>query len=170
MPVTLIDDGVQLRPTGAVDLDFVCSVEQAIEYRGLIGQWSVEKHFDACRRFDQEHLIIERSSDKTPVGYLITYDLRREGLGVYLKRIAVATPAQSIGRRALRLLVTHAFAELRSDLVWLDVHRTNERAQRAYMAVGFTNDDTSSFDRTAADSFVGRAREGDMVMQIWSNL
>jgi len=54
--------------------------------------------------------------------------------------------------------------------VWLGVHHNNERAQRAYKAVGFTNADISSFDRTAADPFVGPALEGDMVMQIRSNL
>jgi ribosomal protein S18 acetylase RimI-like enzyme len=167
--VALSDEAVRLRPTGAIDLHFVCSVEQAAEYQGLIGQWSAEQHFEACQRFDQEHLIIERAVDKNALGYLIAYDLRRHGLGFYLKRIAVETPSMGVGRRALRLLVAHAFTELRSDSVWLDVHRTNERAQRAYAAAGFTIVDASTFDRAAVDPLVGPAPEDNLVMRIRSD-
>jgi diamine N-acetyltransferase len=159
---------VRLRPTGAIDLPFVCSVEQAPENEGLIGRWSPKRHFEACQRFDQEHLIIEQSSNKQPLGYLIAFDLRRHGLGVYLKRIAVATPSQGIGRCALRLLIAHAFNELRADFLWLDVHRGNERAQRAYQAVGFFAADSTWFDRALADQFAGSAPNDNLVMMIRS--
>jgi len=167
--VALSDESVRLRPTGAIDLQFVCSVEQAPENEGLIGQWTPEQHFEACQRLDQEHLIIEQSSNKQPLGYLIVFDLRRYGLGVYLKRIAVATPSQGIGRRALRLLIAHAFNELRADFLWLDVHRGNERAQRAYQAVGFFAADSTWFDRTLADPLAGPAPEDNLVMLIRSD-
>lgn len=164
--MTLSDEAVQLRPTGAIDLQFVCALEQAPEYQGLIGQWSAEQHFEACQSYDREHLIIERSVNKQPVGYLIAFDLRRHGLGIYLKRIVVETPARGIGRHALRLLITHAFKGLQADLLWLDVYRVNERAHRAYSAVGFNFADSSAFDRSTADRYVGPADEDSVVMVI----
>ena len=100
------------------------------------------------------------------MGYLIAYDLRRHGLGIYIKRMAVATPSAGTGRLALGLFLTHAFEESRADSVWLDVYRTNERAQRAYAAVGFSQADDAAFDRALANSLVEHIPDECLVTRI----
>jgi RimJ/RimL family protein N-acetyltransferase len=158
--------GVRLRPSGPNDLEFICSLEGRPEYRGLIGHWVAEEHLDALHRPDREHWIIERLPEAAPVGYLIAYDLRSHGFGMYLKRITVATPSVGIGRQALGLFLTHSFDELGADTVWLDVYRSNERAQRAYAAVGFTVVDAAAFDRTLADKLIGPNPPDCLLMRI----
>lgn len=159
-------DHLRLRPTTEGDLSFVLTLEHAPENRGLIGQWTVAEHLDSLGNPEREHWIIERARDGTSMGYLIAYDLLRQGLGIYIKRIAVTTPSAGTGRLALRLFLTHAFEESRADSVWLDVYRTNERAQRAYAAVGFSQVANTAFDRALANSLVEHIPEDCLVMRI----
>jgi RimJ/RimL family protein N-acetyltransferase len=52
----------------------------------------------------------------------------------------IADRGRGIGRRALRLVLDRAFGELGAHRVWLDVKPHNERALRAYRAVGFVHE------------------------------
>jgi RimJ/RimL family protein N-acetyltransferase len=73
------------------------------------------------------------------LGYLISYDVRAAGYGIYIKRIALAEKSRGVGRAALRAFIDHAFRDLHAGSVCLAVWDHNLRAQRAYAAVGFVD-------------------------------
>ncbi len=52
----------------------------------------------------------------------------------------MATKGEGLGREALELVLAHAFGELGAHRVWLEVKVDNERARRAYAAVGFVDE------------------------------
>jgi len=108
---------VRLRRTAEADLDFVLALEHHPDQLPFIGQWTRDEHRDAIAREDREHWIIERASDGMSLGYLISYDVRAAGYGIYIKRIALAEKSRGVGRAALRAFID----------------------QRAYAAVGFVD-------------------------------
>ena len=131
------DGDIRLRRTADADLDFVLALEHHPDQQPFIGQWTRDEHRDALARADREHWIIERASDAERLGYLIAYDVRAIGYGIYIKRIAIGEKSHGIGRVALRAFLDHAFRDLGADSVCLAVWYNNPRAQRAYAAVGF---------------------------------
>jgi diamine N-acetyltransferase len=135
--VGIVDTIVGIRPTTASDLDFVTALERHPDQLAFIGQWPREEHLAAIERSDREHWIIESAASRAMLGYLITYDVRAAGYGVYVKRIAVSDKARGVGRRALHAVADHAFRDMQAASVCLAVRRFNERAQRAYRALGF---------------------------------
>lgn len=126
-----------IRLTRLEDLDIVIGLETDPDNQQYIGSWSVAKHAATIDRSDREHWIIEDDSTNEILGYLIVYDLTKEGNGVYVKRIAVTQKGTGIGRVAMQIFVAHAFDALGADFVWLAVRPDNERAQRSYRRVGF---------------------------------
>jgi|SRR5215218_4940108 len=57
-----------------------------------------------------------------------------------LRRIVIGPRGRGLGRRALELVLEHAFGALCAHRVWLDVKVHNERARRAYAAAGFVHE------------------------------
>lgn len=127
---------IALRPTTPEDLDFVIALERDDENRPFIGQWSREEHLAAIDRADREHWIVADGAGAR-LGYVILYDVRSMGQGVYVKRIAIGPKSAGVGRRALAQLVEHACRDLGAEFVTLGVIPHNHRAQKAYRAVGF---------------------------------
>ena len=83
---------MRLRPSREADLEWITALERHPGNRELIGQWSDDEHADAIAgRQGREHWIIER--DGARAGYLIAYDCRAAGAGIYVKRILVAEKA-----------------------------------------------------------------------------
>jgi ribosomal protein S18 acetylase RimI-like enzyme len=127
---------VSLRPSTAADLGYVTALERHPDTRELIGQWSDAEHLDAiARRFAREHWVIEREG--TRAGYLIAFDARAEGAGIYVKRILVADKEKGTGKAALTAFLDGAFARPGVDFVWLQVRERNARAQAVYTGLGF---------------------------------
>ena len=126
---------VVLRAVSPADLDFILSLEHRPENRIYIGRWSREEHLASLAMPDRRHLLIE-SGDRTPLGYLVAYDRIDAGFGIYVKRIAVATPAQGTGRAALTSFLEGPWTAA-APFVCLAVRSYNERAQRIYRAAGF---------------------------------
>ena len=98
-------------------------------------------------RADREHWIIERTSDGARLGYLIAYDARATGYGIYVKRIALAEKGAGVGRASLQQFIRHAKDTHDTDVVSLAVRGHNERAQRCYRAVGFEVVDLDQAER-----------------------
>ena len=127
---------VALRPTREADLAFVTTLERRADHLDAIGQWSDEQHLAAIHNRDaREHWIIER--DGRPAGYLIAYDCRAAGAGVYVKRLLVDEKERGTGRAALSRFLEMAFARPGVDAVWLIVRNDNHRAQAVYTKLGF---------------------------------
>lgn len=128
--------GISLRPSTPADLAFTTALERHPDNRDSIGQWIDAEHLSAIAGENRRsHSIIER--DGQPEGYLIAYDRRDEGAGIYVKRLLVNGKGRGTGSEALRIFVEKAFAEGRTELVWLLVRDWNERAQAVYRKLGF---------------------------------
>ena len=133
-------EGVSLRPTTPQDLAFVTALERHPDNRELIGQWSDAEHLDAIARRDgREHWIIEREGRLA--GYLIAFDGREHGRGLYVKRILVGDKERGTGKAALAAFLEEAFARPGVAFVWLQVRDTNLRAQAVYDGLGFVRID-----------------------------
>lgn len=153
-----------LRPTTVEDLDFVLALERDPENTPFIGQWSRQEHLEAIARPDREHWLVEQPSTGERLGYLIAYDLRHAGCGVYVKRIVLADKSRGLGRAALRRFVEHAFGNLDAPYVWLAVYPRNERAQRSYRAVGFTDFAAGESERARHSAAAERTANDNILM------
>lgn len=161
--------GIRLRPTAVADLDFVLALEHHPDQASFIGQWTRDEHIATLERADREHLIIE--ADGALLGYLISYDVRAAGYGLYIKRIAIAEKSRGIGRAALRAYFEHVGHRYGAEAVWLAVRDHNARALRAYAAVGFARVEMTpaEFDRFVA--VVDRPLDRCLIMRVsaWSS-
>jgi ribosomal protein S18 acetylase RimI-like enzyme len=133
---------VTLRPSLPGDLGFVTALERHPDNRDFIGQWSDAEHLAAMAGAQgRSHSIIER--EDAPAGYLIAYDCRAQGAGIYVKRLLVADKERGTGKAALRAFLERAFERDRAELVWLLVRDWNARAQAVYRGLGFERFDPS---------------------------
>jgi ribosomal protein S18 acetylase RimI-like enzyme len=125
-----------LRRSRPADLGFVTALERHPDNRDFIGQWSDAEHLAAMAGENaRTHSIIER--DGSPAGYLIAYDCRAQGAGIYVKRLLVADKERGTGKAALRAFLEQAFERDHAQLVWLLVRDWNARAQAVYRGLGF---------------------------------
>lgn len=142
---------VRLRPTLPDDLPYVTALERHPANRELIGQWSDEEHLAAIRReAGREHWIIERGSARA--GYLIAYDCRRAGAGIYVKRILIEEKNAGTGRAALAAFLDEAFARPGVDAAWLIVRNGNARARKVYESLGFARFEPRGEEATRYDA------------------
>ena len=112
------------------------ALERRPDHLEAIGQWSDAEHLEAIgRRNGREHWIVERGG--RPAGYLIAYDCRAQGAGVYVKRILVDAKGRGTGQAALAAFLRDAFARPGVDAVWLIVRNGNDRARAVYSKLGF---------------------------------
>ena len=112
------------------------TLERRPDHLQAIGQWTDAQHLEAIRREGgREHWIIER--DASPAGYLIAYDRRAQGAGIYVKRILVDAKERGTGKAALRIYLELAFARPGTQVVWLIVRNDNSRARAVYESLGF---------------------------------
>lgn len=155
---------VWLRPTEAADLGFVLALERNPANAGFVGQWPVEEHAEAIARPDREHWVVESLAHE-PCGFLIVYDLRAAGLGMFVKRMVVAEHGRGAGRAALTALSVRVFDRLDAECLWLVVHRDNRRAQRAYRAAGLREIDLDEPARRRRQRLVGGFADQRLVME-----
>jgi RimJ/RimL family protein N-acetyltransferase len=142
---------VTLRPSASSDLAFITALERHADNRELIGQWSDTEHLDAIAgRERREHWIVEREG--WPAGYLIAYDCRSQGAGIYVKRVLVADKERGTGTAALSAYLAAAFARPGVDGVWLIVYEGNLRAQAVYTKLGFRRFEPKGQEKTRYDT------------------
>lgn len=130
------DADLSLRPTGDADLDFVVATERDPEASPFVTVRAREQHLEIVERDrGREHLIVEVAGE--PAGFAIVAGLGRPHNNIEVGTYVIARRGEGLGRRALRLIVERCFAEHGAHRVWLDAVDHNDRARRAYEAVGF---------------------------------
>jgi ribosomal protein S18 acetylase RimI-like enzyme len=155
-----------LRRTLSSDLAAIVEIERHPENAPFIGQWSLEQHAECLAADGQEHLTIAYAEGGDPAGYLIAYDLTAHGFGIWVQRIAVTDKSRGAGRAALAAYLSRAMPLLNAETAVLDVMKNNERAQRAYRAVGFAPVDLPAAERARLAELVGGIDDGVIVMQL----
>ena len=155
-------DGVTLRRSVPADLDFVIELERRPDHIEVIGQWTELEHLSAMQSPRREHWIAER--DAVRAGYLIAFDGRSAGVGIYLKRILVADKGRGTGRSALMRFIGHALLELEAPFVWLHVRDGNVRAQALYRSLGLRRFDPTPDVARVLDAVAEPAEKGGFRM------
>jgi len=128
---------VRLRPTMQSDLDFVLSLEQDPANLPYITPWEKIQHEAAIRFPDFRHFIIETGPGLEAGGFLILIGCRNPHQSIELKRMVVRDKQQGFGRAALRVVKKIAFDDLGAHRFWLDIKKSNSRAQSLYRSEGF---------------------------------
>jgi RimJ/RimL family protein N-acetyltransferase len=128
---------VRLRPTMQSDLDFVLSLERDPVNLPFITPWERLQHEAAIRFPDFRHFIVETGPGLEAGGFMILIGCRNPHLAVELKRMVVRDKQQGFGRAALKVAKKIAFDDLGAHRFWLDVKKTNARAQALYASEGF---------------------------------
>ncbi|HET9371434.1 MAG TPA: GNAT family N-acetyltransferase [Vicinamibacterales bacterium] len=157
---------VRLRRTAPADLAFILPLEHHPDNRDLIGQWTCEEHLVTMARSDREHWTMVNEQE-TPLGYLIAYDSRTDGYGIYIKRIAVAERSRGVGRVALAAFLDHIWRDSDADLVTLAVRGHNARAIHVYEIVGFETWALTPGQRAAMTELVDPIPDDCLVMRAW---
>ena len=161
-----VDPRVALRPTCGDDLDFVLALERHPDNSPWIGQWPRAQHEAALASKDREHWLITRAADGERIGFLLAFDLRASGHGVYVKRIALADKGRGLGSEALGWFAARAFGELDATHVWLSVYANNARAQRTYRGLGFAVETLTPERRAELGTAVDRFSDRSVVMML----
>lgn len=126
---------ISLRSTRPDDVEFVLAAERSPDARPWITLREREEHLAAIAWEEADHLIVE--ADGEPVGFALLFGVGSRHRSMEIRTIVISRPGEGVGREALRLIIDRAFAAHGSHRVWLDVIDHNERARRAYAAVGF---------------------------------
>lgn len=129
---------IELGATTEADLDFVLACEGDPDTSPYIRGSSRAEHLELIDAADAEHLLIVE--DGKPAGFALLAGLTGVDDTIEIRRIVVTQRGQGLGRRALALIVHRCFKHHGVHRVWLDAITTNERAQRAYAAVGFVRE------------------------------
>ena len=136
----MVSPSIQLRPTTAADLDFVLTVERAPENAAFIGQWSRDRHLQACETLNECHWTILDRETQERVGYVILLEAQNPDQSMQIKRIAIAQKGRGFGKAALQQVLHKAFLELNAHRVWLDVMEDNPLAHSLYRKLGFVEE------------------------------
>jgi RimJ/RimL family protein N-acetyltransferase len=117
------------------DIPFIMATERLPGNEGLVGRWEREEHARALA--DPSNAYFVGVADGTPVGFVIVQHWASPERATLIRRIIVADRGKKIGRELLSRVIDTIFAETDASRVWLNVFPHNERAQRAYGALGF---------------------------------
>ncbi len=117
------------------DIPFIMATERRPGYEALVGRWDEPKHRAAMT--DGRHAYFVGRREGAPIGFLIIRDWNSPERVSLLKRIAVAEPGEGNGKQLLRAALDVVFEQTTIHRLWLGVFPENERARRAYEAVGF---------------------------------
>ena len=131
---------IWLTPTTASDLDFVLAAEQAAENARFVGQWSRDRHLQACQQPDERHWLVINAATQVPAGYVILLGVQDPNQSLLIKRIVITQKGQGFGRAALEQVLSQAFLELDAHRVWLDVMEDNPYARSLYDRLGFVEE------------------------------
>ena len=129
---------LRLRPAELGDIDFILALEAEDDASQWIRRWSRARHEQALGEPDEATLIVEAGSQR--LGFVLLGGLTSEVHSIELRRIVVRPRGEGLGRRTLRLILDLAFDQLGAHRVSLDLKVENDRARRAYEAVGFVHE------------------------------
>jgi RimJ/RimL family protein N-acetyltransferase len=148
---------VSIGRASKTDLPFVMATERSEGYDALVGRWDEAQHLAAMD--DPHYAYFLASVGATPVGFAIVRDWASVERVTCVKRIAVSNPGNGLGRRLLAAVVGAIFKDTNAHRVWLGVFLENERARRAYEAVGFKAEGVAR-----GSAFFGGVHRDELIM------
>jgi diamine N-acetyltransferase len=150
---------LQLIQGTADDIAFVMAAERLPGYQDLVGRWSEAQHRAALADGRHAYFIARLKSQQ--IGFAIVRDWASPERVACIKRIAVSSPGQGHGKMFLAGLVDLIFTETEAHRIWLGVFPENDRARRAYEAVGFKPEGLAR-----GSAFFGGVHRDELVMAL----
>lgn len=150
---------IQLDRAVEGDIPFIMATERLPGYEALVGRWDEAKHRAAMA--DGRHAYFVGRRDGVPIGFLIIRDWNSPEQVSLLKRIAVAEPGQGNGKALLRAALDAVFQQTGVHRLWIGVFPENERARRAYEAVGFVAEGVAR-----GNAFFGGVHRDELTLSI----
>ena len=129
------DPAIEIVRATEADIPFIMATERLPGNEGFVGRWEREEHEQALA--DKSNAYFVGSAGGTPVGFVIVQHWASADRATLIRRIIVADTGKRLGRELLSCVIDATFAETDASWLWLNVHPHNERAQRAYSAIGF---------------------------------
>ena len=126
---------LRLRRATESDIPFIMHTERIAGYEELVGRWDEEQHRTALA--DHHHAYFVAEDAAAAIGFAIVRDWASSERATHIKRVAVARPSLGYGRALLAEVIDAIFRETDTHRVWIRVFPENERARRAYAAIGF---------------------------------
>jgi diamine N-acetyltransferase len=150
---------LQLIQGTADDIAFVMAAERLPGYQDLVGRWSEAQHRAALA--DGRHAYFIARLESQDIGFAIVRDWASPERVACIKRIAVSSPGQGHGKMFLAGLVDLIFGKTNAHRIWLGVFPENDRARRAYEAVGFKPEGLAR-----GSAFFGGVHRDELVMAL----
>lgn len=150
---------LKIERASKADLPFVMMTERTEGYGTLVGRWDEARHLAAI--CDSHYAYFLARDCSVPVGFSIVRDWGSPERVTCLKRIAVTSPGNGLGKRFLRAIVGAVFRETKAHRVWLGVFPENERARRAYETVGFKAEGVAR-----GSAFFGGVYRDELIMAV----
>jgi diamine N-acetyltransferase len=150
---------LKIERASKTDLPFIMATERMEGYGNLVGRWDEARHLTAID--DSHYAYFLARHGATPVGFSIVRDWASAERVTCVKRIAVSNPGDGLGRRLLGTVVGAIFRNTDAHRVWLGVFPENERARRAYEAVGFKAEGVAR-----GSAFFGGIYRDELIMAI----
>jgi RimJ/RimL family protein N-acetyltransferase len=141
------------------DISFVMATERLSGYEQLVGRWNEAQHRTALADGRHAYFIARLKSEA--VGFAIVRDWASPERVSHIKRIVVSQPGRGHGKALLTKLVQVIFRDTAAHRIWLGVFPENERARRAYEAVGFQAEGVAR-----GNSFFGGVHRDELVMAL----
>jgi diamine N-acetyltransferase len=149
----------RIERASTADLPFIMATERVEGYDRFVGRWDEARHLAALA--DGHYAYFLARDGVTPLGFAIVRDWASAERVTCVKRIAVASPGNGLGRQLLREVIDCIFRDTDAHRVWLGVFPENERARRAYEAVGFKAEGVAR-----GNAFFGGIYRDELIMAI----
>jgi RimJ/RimL family protein N-acetyltransferase len=129
---------MQIQAATKSDIQEIMRVERVEGYARLVGRWEAEQHATEIENPSTRYLV---ARDGTGIaGFAILQSVGSANQCIRLRRIAVGNAGRGIGSHLLRSVLQICFDDLAAHRVELHVFVENERAYRAYLKNGFTEE------------------------------
>lgn len=152
-------DSLRIRRATAAHLPFIMATERQSGYEELVGHWDEQHHLAALG--DSRFAYFLGEIDGTDIGFVIVRDWASAERVTCVQRIAVVRPGFGTGKRLLAAVVHEIFQTTHAHRVWLGVFPENQRARRAYEAVGFQPEGVAR-----GSAFFGGKYRDELIMSI----
>ena len=126
---------LSFRPAAESDVEAVMACERAPGYEETVGRWTREEHLAALGD-DGNRYIVGCMADGAFAGFVILQNAQPGSQDILLRRIAVTTQGQGIGRALMQESFRLAFDGLGASTVFLRVYPANARGIALYGKVG----------------------------------
>jgi len=127
---------MHLRLANSSDIPQIIELERLPQSRQFIGQWSEERHRATLASPDARYYLADGADDRLDA-YIILRGFAESNHAVELKRVAVRTPGNGVGKAILEELLRIVFVEHSAHRLFLDVFESNARARHVYERLGF---------------------------------